>query len=145
MTYVILMFSITLIGWWMGATTVAGEFNKAMIAPQCNNMQNQFSTDINSTTAQNALNNCATDNNSFFGRLLWSVLILGGALIYFVTGFSTIYILPLALLIAVFNYFILPNGIIYNPAIPDMISLPLITLYNMLLILTIMTFVRGGD
>jgi hypothetical protein len=63
----------------------------------------------------------------------------------FLSGFGAIYIIPLFILIAVINVFVFPISFIVTPDLPAIIFLPLTLFFNVMLLLTAITFIRGGD
>lgn len=62
-----------------------------------------------------------------------------------VMGFSAIYIIPMAILIGILNLLIFPISFIVDPSVPQIISIPAVVLMNIFLILSILSFVRGGN
>jgi hypothetical protein len=63
----------------------------------------------------------------------------------FLSGFGAIYIIPIFIIIVVFNVLVFPVSMIITPDIPDIVRLPLLLFFNILLLLTAITFIRGGD
>ena len=82
------------------------------------------------------------------------VSLIGGTILAALSGFSAIYIVPLALLMLTLNYFVLPVSFLYSGAcaagvqcvslIPAPLKIPLFILLNALLVLSILNFTRGG-
>lgn len=63
----------------------------------------------------------------------------------FLSGFGAIYIIPIFIIIVVLNLFAFPLSTIITASTPDIIKVPLLLFFNMLLLLTAITFIRGGD
>jgi len=63
----------------------------------------------------------------------------------FLSGFGAIYIIPIFIIIVVFNVFAFPVSSIITSATPDIVRIPLLLFFNVLLLLTAITFIRGGD
>lgn len=80
--------------------------------------------------------------------------LIGGTIIAALSGFSAIYIVPLAMIMFALNYFVIPTSFIYSGTcavgvqcvslIPEPLKLPLFLLLNVLLVLSILDFSRGG-
>jgi membrane-bound ClpP family serine protease len=85
-----------------------------------------------------------SNNNSVLGLML---LIIGaaGILAGLLLGFSAIYVMAIVILIGIMNFFVFPYGIFINTAIlPPELGLPLLFFFNVLTVLGISDFVRGG-
>lgn len=63
----------------------------------------------------------------------------------FLSGFGAIYIIPIFILIVIVNIFAFPIGTIITPDIPIIVRIPLLLFFNVLFMLTAITFIRGGD
>lgn len=63
----------------------------------------------------------------------------------FLSGFGAIYIIPIFIIIVVLNLFTFPLSTIIVASTPDIIKIPLLLFFNILLLLTAITFIRGGD
>ena len=63
----------------------------------------------------------------------------------FLSGFGAIYIIPIFIFIVVVNVFAFPISDIITSTTPDIIRIPLLLFFNTLLILSAITFIRGGD
>jgi hypothetical protein len=63
----------------------------------------------------------------------------------FLSGFGAIYIIPIFIIIVVFNIFTFPISTIITATTPDIVKIPLLLFFNVLLLLTAITFIRGGD
>jgi len=60
-------------------------------------------------------------------------------------GFGSMYIIPMIILAAILNWFVFPLGFIVGTGVlPDFLSVPLVVVFNVLMILAVVTFVRGG-
>lgn len=63
----------------------------------------------------------------------------------FLSGFGAIYIIPIFIIIVIFNVLAFPISSIITASTPDIIRIPLLLFFNVLLLLTGITFIRGGD
>ena len=70
--------------------------------------------------------------------LLITGYLLGG-------NFIVLYVVPIILLETVANFILLPTDFIFSQSFPPEISLIILGFMNILLLLTIITFIRGGD
>lgn len=59
-------------------------------------------------------------------------------------GFGSMYIVPMMLLLSILNLFVFPFSFIVSASIPSYVSIPLVVFINLLTLLCITTFVRGG-
>jgi len=75
-------------------------------------------------------------------------LLLGISLATFIlsilTGYGATYIFPLIMLLVVANYVILPTSFMFDATMPEVVKVPLIALFNILTIMTILEFARGS-
>lgn len=86
----------------------------------------------------------ASMQNQSLAQLLLITLV-AGTLAAVLGGFGSMYIIPMIILAAVLNWFVFPLGFIVETGVfPDYIAVPLVVLFNGLMILTVVTFVRGG-
>jgi hypothetical protein len=100
----------------------------------------------NSDCAHNGSTNLAdpacSDNKTLLGLFLGFMTI---ALIFigFITGFSAIYYLPIVFLISVFTFFIFPFDFILSAPAP--LSYILVALTNIFMVMSGLSFIRGGN
>jgi hypothetical protein len=79
-----------------------------------------------------------------------SIAIMGGItlaislFILVISGFAAVYIIAAEILIAVLAYFIFPFGFLINPNLSPFLSYPLMFIFNVILVLAVVDFVRGG-
>lgn len=133
--YIVLMFSISAVLYFMGYRPAA----------LWNGMDQPLSL-------QSILSNITSDILSGDGLLRIGIIFAGVTFAALLAGFSAMYIIPLALLIVTLNYFILPTSFLYDTCtaatcaaiIPPEIKIPLFALLNILLVLAVLNFVRGG-
>lgn len=59
-------------------------------------------------------------------------------------GFGAMYVFPIVMLLVFANYLLFPLSFLLDQTLPDIIKIPLVVLFNLLTLLTIITFVRGG-
>ena len=79
------------------------------------------------------------------GLTALGVSAVAAVVLTFLSGFGAIYIIPIFIIIVVLNIFAFPVSSIITPDTPDMIRIPLLLFFNTLLLLTAITFIRGGD
>lgn len=96
-----------------------------------------------SSTCNTVVNTPGDIQNSLMTNTLWALAgVLGLASL--ATGFGAIYVIPMGILIAI-NVYILPiAGIINNTAIPLLFQIPLVALFNLLMVGAYINFIRGG-
>jgi len=75
-----------------------------------------------------------------------SLIAIGAAAIgaTFLAGFAAVYILPIFILLVILNLLIVPFSLIFDPAIDNFIRVPLLVFLNILQVLALVSFVRGG-
>lgn len=77
-----------------------------------------------------------------------AALVVGGLLA--ISGFAAIYILAAVMLVVFLNLFIFPTSYIFTPDLMtngfgETFSLPIKVFFNILLVLAVLSFVRGGN
>ncbi len=60
-------------------------------------------------------------------------------------GFAAIYIIPIAMLLLVMNYLLYPFSFVFDPSMPDIVKIPLYVFFNLMTMLAVMSFARGGN
>lgn len=60
------------------------------------------------------------------------------------SGFGVIYIIPMILLLIALALFVMPFGFIFNDAYPIWVTVPLVSFFNLMFILAIISLIRGG-
>lgn len=103
-----------------------------------------------SSIIQDAISSIFSPNGS--GLLMLVTSLVAGIITSMLAGFSAMYIVPFAMLIFALNYFVLPTSFMFNPTclgvcatlIPDVIKIPLFIFLNVLMVLAILDFARGG-
>ena len=86
-------------------------------------------------------------NTDFVIGAIIVALTLGGGAAILLNNFSTIYVTPLLILVAILglNVFIFPIDFIFaGDVMPVILKLPIVALFNMLTILAVIDFIRGG-
>lgn len=138
-TYVIFMSVLTIMLYFMGLPTMYSVLNdsaswgKGAVNPTCYN-------DPLCSQAQNK-----TNSSNIIGAILIIVATAGVFLSGFLLGFSAIYILAMVILVAILNFFVFPLGIFITPEIIDpYFGIPLMFIFNVIEVLAITDFVRGG-
>lgn len=89
--------------------------------------------------------------NAIYNAILQNPLVSITGIAFLVTGaflggsFVVIYIVPIVILTVALNFFVLPTSFFFNESLPPMVGIVFLSFLNLFLILTIITFVRGGD
>lgn len=152
--YVILLFCISLALYFVGYTSPLLQYYN------CQGQNSLSGTDIVQGSGH-AIQNCpgvangtqsAGIANAFINDTTGLILIGFVALIasgiisnLLGQGYSAIYIIPLLILMAVLNLVVFPMSFITQSAMPDILKIILIVFFNLLTVLAIISFVRGGD
>ena len=149
-TYIMLMFSISIVFYFLGyqspllmvltnqgctqaqidAAEIAGTSLSCSITPA------SFLTVLASNMT---IDNMTSDNAI---AALLAIAVTGAAVL--LSGFGAIYIIPLMMLLAFMNYVVFPISFIFDPLLPAIIKYPLIVFFNLLMILSIISFTRGS-
>lgn len=125
--YILLLFSISLVLYYLGYGPIINIFTERGAQPL-------------SITCETGETFC-TDSTVVLGAII-AVTLGASVLVTLVAGFSAIYIVPLLLLIALLNFVMFPFDFIMSA--PEAISIPILTLFNILTVLAVLNFVRGG-
>lgn len=126
--YIILMFGISLSLYFLGYQPIAVQ----MLA--------QGSSPVKINCEGTAI---CEDQTVIIGSIFF-FLIAAAALITLVTGFSAIYVIPIFILLAVLNFFVLPMNFMMSVTEP-LIKYPVLALLNTLTVLAVINFIRGGS
>jgi hypothetical protein len=144
-SYLVLLFSLSLVFYFLG-------YQSPLM--QLLNNQGCSQAQIDAAEAAGTSLNCSLTVSSFLQVLasnmtsdnalgaLLGIAVVGAAVL--LTGFGAIYIVPLLMLLAFFNYVVFPISFILDPALPPIIKYPLAVFFNLLTILAIVSFVRGN-
>lgn len=130
--YILLMFSISLVFYLMGYKSVA--------------LQALYDAQAGGTF----------DISVFIGKLaegalapqnaLGTVLaLIAGAAATLVMGYAAVYIIPLAFLLIFLNTVVYPFSFVIDDAMPNEVKVPLVVLFNLLSIMAVLSFTRGGN
>jgi hypothetical protein len=85
------------------------------------------------------------DNSTIVGAIVGLIGLAGAVLVGLLSGFSAIYILALVIVVAILNFFVFPIGIFITPeVIAPEIGYPILFVFNIIEVLAITDFVRGG-
>lgn len=74
---------------------------------------------------------------AMIGAVSVSAWLLGGS------SFSVMFFIPLLMLSAVLNYFVLPTSFLFDSTLPDVLRIGVAVFFNILLLLTMLEFIRG--
>lgn len=125
--YVIMLFSFSVILYYMGYGPIITIFEEKGAAPL--------------SISCPAGNPFCTDTTVVIGAMIF-IILSAGILVTLVSGFSSFYIVPLLLLIAVLNFVIFPFNFIMSA--PTELAVPVMVFMNILTVLAVLNFVRGG-
>lgn len=128
--YVILLFSISLVFYLLGYTNLLSYYS-----------QHQGGT----MDFVNLLKTLAQAILSDEGISILLGVAITGLVATLLGGFGAMYIFPILMLLTFANYLLFPLSFLLDQSLPDIVKLPLIVLFNLLTLLTIITFVRGGN
>jgi len=139
--YIILLFMISLSFYFLGfgpMVTLFDEKGNLGLRIVCD-----APTPDSETAIQDALL-CDDPNVVLGSAFAW--ILLAGAFAALMTGFAAIYFIPILLLLAFLNFFIFPLDFIFSGSgvMPDLLKVPLIAFFNVLMVLAIANFIRGG-
>ena len=144
--YVLFLFSLSVVFYFFGYTS-----------PLMKTLSNQGCTDakIAEAKANGTELNCVVDAASLLKAIaqnitsdksledLLLISVVGFAALL-LTGFGTIYLIPLIMLLTLLNYVVFPISFIADPALPDFVKYPLVVFFNLLTVFAISSYVRGG-
>lgn len=144
-TYIMLMFSISIVFYFLGYTSplmmvlnnqgcTQAQIDAAAIAGT------SLSCSITPSSFLTVLASNMTSDNAIAALL--GIAVIGAAVL--LSGFGAIYIIPLMMLLAFMNYVVFPISFIFDPLLPAIIKYPLIVFFNLLMILSIISFTRGS-
>jgi hypothetical protein len=144
-TYVMLLFSLSVVFFFLG-------YQSPLM--QVLNNQGCTTAQIAAAEAAGTSLNCTITPSSFLSILasnmtsdnaiaaLLGIAVIGAAVL--LSGFGAIYIIPLMMLLAFLNYVVFPISFIFDPALPALIKYPLVVFFNLLMILSVVSFTRGS-
>jgi len=134
-TYVIFMTMLSVMLYFMGSPSIITALQAS----------NSWGAAINPTCDNDPLCSNAANNATIVGAIVGLIGLAGAVLVGLLAGFSAIYILALVIVVAILNFFVFPIGIFITPTVIDpYIGLPIIFLFNVIEVLAITDFVRGG-
>ena len=138
--YVMLLFSISLVFYMMG--------NQPIMLKMFDSQGNSTlgTTPVSPEEVRDGDPPLDGDGTSILGLIL---LALGGLTVLGIItgqigGFAAIYIIPFILLFMLMNFFVFPLDFIMAEDVPEFIKYPIAVFFNLLLILAVLSFIRGG-
>lgn len=135
--YILFMFSIVLVFYLMGYKSAA---MTELYNQQADVSAADGSIDIPLFLAGMAESALAPQN---FISLV--IIAIAAAATTLILGYAAIYIIPIAMLIFIMNYVVFPFAFILDPSTPDMIRIPVTVFLNLITMMGILSFVRGGN
>jgi hypothetical protein len=130
-TYILLIFCMSVVAYWMGVTS-----------PFWAAWEQQGEEAMGFESVMKVILGSITVNADVISAALLALVVTAIAT-SLLGGFSATFVVPLLLLLAVAQYFILPISFLFDLTIPIQMRAPLIFLLNMMMVLAIMDFIRG--
>lgn len=133
--YVILLFSFSLVGYWLGYQPIG-------ISALQDLYNRQGTGPLDYVDVLRSIGTAMLDPNGPIGVL--GIAALTGIAVALISGYAGLYVLPLLMLVVVLNIFIIPTSYIVSPLIPDLIKIPILVFLNLVIGLMLVQFIRGG-
>lgn len=129
--YIMLMFAITVMFYFLGYPTLLVNFL----------LPNQGGFLDLSTLLRSLFDSITTPS----GLAALGISVAAAAVLTFLSGFGAIYIIPLFILIAIANFFLFPISFLLSQSLPAPAELVLQVFFNVIQILAVIDFIRGGS
>lgn len=148
--YVLFLVSISLPLYMVGYTNVVNEF---LSPKQITSTGTEFTLgnqtlSISCSSGDPYCQNTPSSSNISIMWLLFAILLGAGVLAALLGGFSAMYIIPALIIIAIVNLVVMPYSFLFDPSIPESVFnflfIPLIAIFNIITVLAVIDFVRGG-
>jgi hypothetical protein len=144
--YVLFLLAISIPMYMFGETNMVGYFtsNKTISLNNTNTTYSLGNSTLPMTCPSGDIYCQGTQDQP---SLLWgfiAVLLAAAILTIFLQGFAAVYIIPALFLVTFINVVVLPYSFIFDPAMPDLIKMPLVALLNIITVLAVVDFIRGG-
>jgi len=148
MAFLLLTGAIMITGWMLGSPSLIAKmtggnniFGGSLISlegSECN--ANIIPT--NSSNPNDILPNC-NDNNTVIGAIIVAIVAFGFILVFL--GFSTMYIIPIILIVSLLGFEILfmPIGFLMDSSVSAYLRVPFFTIWNILGLSVIVDFISG--
>lgn len=135
-TYVMILFGISIAMFFIGYKPLLfGLLQCPTGAVICDPNQN-YGYDVLNNILQSIVSNPAIVGVA--GLSILTSVLLGGS-------FAVMYLIPILILFAVSNFLLLPTDFLLSTAMPMEIKIIILGFMNLMLLLTIITFIRGGE
>lgn len=138
-TYVFLLFGISIAFYFLGSTPMMFSQlgcdinnNATTTCTPSKSLAEDFITDIINAIANNPI------VLGLLGISIVSSILIGGT-------FIVVFAVPAIMLLVAANFYLLPTDFMYNEALPFEIRLIFFGFMNLMLIMIIITFIRGGE
>jgi len=136
--FLVMVACFSIVGWWLGMLSPFAQY-LALQQPTSGTGSPNW---LNPDTIISSIVNAITQNaDVIFTGLL--ALALGAFASGFLQGFSANFIVPMLILIAFSQWFLMPVSWLFDNTLPTPIQLPIVFIFNLLLVLSIVDFVRG--
>lgn len=138
-TYTIIMFAISAVLYMMGYSSILGSMGSSILIASSNT-----ATSVNPLSILTMWNN---DGSVFDIIMVFLVVLIGAGVITQSLGFGSFYIFPAIIFFAVMNFIVFPFSFILDPNVdmPVILKIPIIALFNIMLVMAIISFIRGTD
>lgn len=80
---------------------------------------------------------------SDIGLLALGIITAVGVVASLLAGFGATFLIPLLILTAIMTYVVFPISFIFDPSLPILLKAPVLVLFNILTIFSIVDFMRG--
>jgi len=140
--FVILMFSLSLVFWMLGYQSAFSAIidDQSTGCADIGGLPQPCPQDLGSMII-NFISKLLSDDE--LGLMVLGTIAVGTVASLFL-GFGSMYIIPPMLLYVAAQWFILPLSFLVSPDLPAEIRIPLFILFNLLQLIMIVTFTRGG-
>jgi len=87
-----------------------------------------------------------SDQNTILALGLGALVAAGLAFTFgnFLSGFTANFLVPILIIVVIFNFFFFPFGLIFDQSIPAFLKFFVFSIYNTIMIISAIDFVRGG-
>lgn len=145
--YVLLLLAISISLYFLGYKSIVMDFLTPKTAFSGNG------TSITYTPGTQAIPiSCPTGNTYCSGQpndanpmwFFFLILLGAGGFTALLLGFSAMFVIPAFILLAIANLVIMPYSFITQSGMPLFISVPLMVIFNIITVLAIVDFLRGG-
>lgn len=136
-SYLLLMFSMSLVLYLLGYTSV---FNLAL-----DNQHAEVGNDNGFIQQKDVLTRLADLMLSGSGLTILIGGVIAGLVGTLLGGHGAPYVIKLVMLLAFVNLFVFPLSFIFDPSTPTLLSQPVLYFFNLITVLSVVEFVKEGS